>query len=129
MGTSCQIVANLNRIITPSEGKDTPMKQLWAPWRMAYLNETESVHGCVFCTKAHEDRDEENYIVHRGERCFVMLNLYPYNSGHLLIVPYRHTGYLPELEPETGLEIFQTAQDTIRVFDETMHREGFNLGL
>jgi ATP adenylyltransferase len=105
------------------------MKQLWAPWRMAYLGETEPVHGCIFCTKAHEDRDEENYIVHRGERCYALLNLYPYNSGHLLIVPYQHTGYLPDIALETGMEMFATAQSAIRVVEEAMRPQGFNLGV
>lgn len=105
------------------------MKQLWAPWRMAYLNETQPVHGCVFCLHAHEDKDTENYVVHRGERCFALLNLYPYNSGHLLIVPYRHTGDLVELEPETGQELFSTTQLAMQVFKEVMQPEGFNLGV
>lgn len=96
---------------------------------MAYLNQTERVHGCIFCTKAHENKDEENYVLYRGERCFALLNLYPYNSGHLLIVPYQHTGALPEIEPETGTEMFSTAQLGIRVIEQTMHPEGFNLGV
>jgi ATP adenylyltransferase len=105
------------------------MKQLWAPWRMAYLNEAQPVHGCVFCVKAHEDKDNDNYVIHRGDRCFALLNLYPYNSGHLLIVPYLHTGDFSEIDEETGRELFATSQLAMLVFNEVMHPEGFNLGV
>ncbi|HEX6508403.1 MAG TPA: HIT domain-containing protein [Chloroflexota bacterium] len=96
---------------------------------MSYLNETAPEPGCIFCAKIREDRDEQNYIVHRGERCFVILNLYPYNSGHLLIVPYQHTGDLAALPVETGADIFATAQHAIQALGNVMHPDGFNLGV
>lgn len=105
------------------------MNQLWAPWRMSYLNETEPTPGCIFCTKAREDRDEENYIVHRAEHCFVLLNLYPYNSGHLMVVPYAHTGDLTTLTPEIGTNVFATAQAALAALTEALHPAGFNLGI
>ncbi|MFH1008524.1 MAG: HIT domain-containing protein, partial [Candidatus Latescibacterota bacterium] len=76
------------------------MEKLWAPWRMKYILDIEKTEGCIFCEKPGEDRDEENLILYRGETCFVMLNLFPYNNGHLLIIPYRHTADLNALSDE-----------------------------
>jgi ATP adenylyltransferase len=105
------------------------MKQMWAPWRMAYLNESEPVHGCVFCAHAHDDSDIENHVVYRAGRCFALLNLYPYNSGHLLIVPYQHSGHFSEIEPEAVVEVFAVAQLALKVFEDVMGPDGFNLGI
>jgi Diadenosine tetraphosphate (Ap4A) hydrolase and other HIT family hydrolases len=82
-------------------GKDRRMKRLWAPWRMEYIlsNKTK---GCVLCDKAAEEDDEKNHILHRGHTCYVMLNLYPYNNGHLMVVPYQH---VPSLEIAAGVGI------------------------
>jgi ATP adenylyltransferase len=96
---------------------------------MAYLESSEPVHGCVFCAKAREDRDVENHIVYRTDRVFVMLNLYPYNSGHLLIIPYQHTGDLSDVEPETAGQIMSVAQLAVRAIGDSMGPEGYNLGL
>jgi ATP adenylyltransferase len=96
---------------------------------MAYLNSSEPQPGCVFCNKIREDQDEKNYIVHRGEFCFVILNLYPYNSGHLMVVPYRHTGDFTTLPAEVGTDVFRTVQAAMRALTETMDPGGFNVGL
>jgi ATP adenylyltransferase len=96
---------------------------------MSYLNETEPAPGCIFCNKAREDRDEQNYIVHRAEYCFVILNLYPYNSGHLLVVPYLHTGDLTTLPAEVGTNLFVTVQTAVKALTQAMHPTGFNLGV
>ncbi len=67
------------------------MEHLWAPWRMAYIEpQTPQPQGCIFCTLPAEHRDAENYILYRGTLCFMMLNRYPYNNGHLMIAPYQH---------------------------------------
>ena len=71
------------------------MDQLWSPWRYQYVSTPASTSGCIFCVKGSEDRDKENYIVHRGEHSFVILNLYPYSTGHLMVAPYAH---VPDLE-------------------------------
>ena len=71
------------------------MDHLWAPWRMAYIDSDNKDAGCIFCTKPKENRDEENLILYRGERCFVIMNLFPYNNGHLMIAPYQH---VPSIE-------------------------------
>ena len=105
------------------------MKQLWAPWRIAYIQQSEPQRGCLFCTVAREREDDRNHVVYRGERCFVMLNLYPYNSGHLLVAPYQHTGLFQDLDPEVGADVFGTAQLAVRVLTESMHPDGLNLGI
>jgi ATP adenylyltransferase len=105
------------------------MNTLWAPWRMPYIEQSEPEPGCLFCRKIREDRDNENYILLRGPRCFVMLNLYPYNSGHLMVVPYQHTGAYEEIEGDTGSDLIATSQLAVRALTEVMHPDGFNLGI
>ena len=74
------------------------MENLWAPWRMAFIEPKEPPQpGCIFCTQPAAHEDEKYHILHRGEHCFMMLNLYPYNNGHLMIAPYKHIGALDEL--------------------------------
>ena len=68
------------------------MEKLWAPWRMTYIKQAKKNKGCLFCKKLKEAKDEENYILVRSKLAFVMLNIFPYNSGHLMIVPIRHVG-------------------------------------
>ena len=74
-------------------------KQLWAPWRLEYIKQADEREGCFFCAAA-EGRDEEGLVVHRGERAFVLLNKFPYSSGHLLVAPFRHIGDFGELDSQ-----------------------------
>ena len=104
------------------------MEHLWAPWRMAYVG-VEQPPGCIFCVKPGEDRDVENCILHRGKHAFVMLNAFPYNSGHLLIAPYRHTADLGELTGEEALEMMQLAQQGIAALGRAFRPDGHNLGM
>lgn len=105
------------------------MQQLWAPWRMPYLQNTAPEPGCLFCAKARADEDESNLIVYRDELVFIILNLFPYNSGHLMVVPYQHTGTLTELEPAAGAAVLEGAKLAQRALDAVMKPEGFNLGI
>lgn len=105
------------------------MDHLWAPWRMPFIEDSGPRYGCLFCSKIDEDEDERNLIVYRGPACFVMMNLYPYNSGHVMVVPYQHTGSLTEMRPEVGSALFTTAQVTMQVLDDVMHPQGYNLGI
>ena len=106
------------------------MERLWAPWREAYVaapqQETE---GCIFCDKPREDRDAENYILLRAERVFVILNAFPYNNGHLMVVPYEHVGDLDAVAPASLAEMMTVAQRCIRVLRATLRPAGFNLGM
>ena len=82
-------------------------QRIWAPWRLAYVKDAskDSADECIFCAKPGEDDDEANLIVHRGERCFVILNLFPYTNGHLMVAPYEHAGSLQGLEAQTVAEM------------------------
>lgn len=103
---------------------------LYAPWRMEYISKADaSKTGCIFCEKPREDRDAENFIVHRGERCFVIMNVFPYNTGHLMVVPYAHTGDFNELPVETYTEMMRLGGTAIAAMKRAMHPDGFNLGM
>ena len=86
--------------------------RIWAPWRLAYVKDAskDNEDECIFCAKPRADDDEANLIVHRGERCFVILNLYPYTNGHLMVAPYDHVGRLQEIPAETLAEMLDFAQ-------------------
>ncbi len=105
------------------------MEQLWAPWRMAYINAGDQAEGCIFCHHPAQGRDEDYYILHRSQHCFVMLNIYPYNNGHLMIAPYQHVPSIEELDLATLGDIMTTAQLCLRAFHAAMQPHGFNMGI
>ena len=84
---------------------------------------------CIFCAKPAAGDDEAAHIVFRGDRCFVMLNTYPYNNGHLMISPYEHVGSIEDLDEPTLLEIMRLAQRALGALREVYGPEGFNLGI
>jgi len=104
------------------------MKRLWAPWRMRYLT-GEKEKGCIFCTRIAESRDRENYILYRGERGFLILNLYPYNNGHMMAVPYNHVASLEDLDTETLTELMLLVNKGLAALREAMSPQGFNVGV
>jgi ATP adenylyltransferase len=103
------------------------VKQLWAPWRLEYIQSADAQAGCVFC-RARDGEDEAGLIVHRGEHVFVMLNKYPYASGHLMVAPNRHEGEFGELDGDEALELHGLAAAGLAALTETMRPQGFNLG-
>lgn len=110
------------------------MEVIRAPWRMSYINEASGQtaspkDSCFFCRYTAEDNDAENLVVTRGTFSFVVMNRFPYSSGHLMVVPYQHTANLSDLHPEEYAEIFSFAQKSTEVLREIMHAEGFNLGM
>jgi ATP adenylyltransferase len=108
------------------------MDILRAPWRMEYIeSSTNDIKPdvCIFCSYPKESNDEENLILSRGKNAFVIMNKYPYSSGHLLVVPYRHTADFSSLENDEKLEIFSLAQQSVSVLGKIMHADGFNLGI
>lgn len=108
------------------------MDILWAPWRMEYIRGMqvdEKEKGCIFCRMLAEDRDRENFIVHRSRVAFAVLNLYPYNSGHLMVVPTRHVGQIGDLHPDELVELGQLLQMAVRALERTMQPHGFNIGM
>ena len=98
------------------------MKQLWAPWRLEYISKADEESDCIFCAP------EESLLVHRGERALVVLNKFPYASGHLMVAPLRHEGELGELSDHEALAVHRLAATAIGVLAETMRPHGFNLG-
>lgn len=104
------------------------MEKLWAPWRMAYV-EVAKPQGCIFCDKPREDRDEENLILQRGKTAFVIMNAFPYNNGHLMVAPYRHTAELESLSPEERDELMALAQESLRLLQAAFGPNGYNLGM
>jgi ATP adenylyltransferase len=106
------------------------MEHLWAPWRMAYIApQTPHPQECIFCALPADNRDEEHHILYRGERCFMMLNLYPYNNGHLMIAPYQHMGTIEKLPIETLTELMAQAQLALKALRIAMNPAGFNMGI
>jgi len=104
------------------------MDRLWAPWRSKYILHTEE-EGCIFCNKSQENRDKENYILKRGKHCFIIMNNYPYNNGHLMVAPYRHIGDIGKLSENELLEMSHLLKESVNVLKETMHPDGFNIGM
>lgn len=94
---------------------------------MEYLT-AEKPEGCIFCYKLSEDRDRENLILFRGEKAFLMLNLYPYNSGHLMVIPHAHVPTLEVLDKDTLLEMMLLINKGLCLLREVMHPDGFNVG-
>ena len=102
--------------------------RLWAPWRLEYIKGVKP-EECIFCAKPREDSDEAAYILHRGERAFVILNAFPYNNGHLMVAPFAHIGALEELPAETLAEMMALTQKVLSVLKATYAPEGFNIGV
>ena len=105
------------------------MKRLWAPWRLQYIEQTPHEEGCIFCVKPQQARDDENYLLHRGPHCFIMLNAFPYNNGHLLIAPYRHLPDLAELNDDEQLDLLALTNLGMKTLREVYHPQGFNVGI
>jgi ATP adenylyltransferase len=105
------------------------MDTLWAPWRIDYIEGPKAV-GCIFCacTDAPED-DEKNLVVYRGTSCFVILNRYPYNNGHIMVVPFVHEATIETLTAETLAEMMALSRRSLAVLRESMHPGGFNIGI
>jgi ATP adenylyltransferase len=106
------------------------MEHLWTPWRMSYLRRTPSNEPtCIFCSKVEEDNDPKNHILYRGKHCFVILNLYPYNNGHLMVVPYQHTSKLEEIEETALAELMTLTQKAVEILTAAYNPQGFNIGI
>lgn len=105
------------------------MKRLWTPWRMAFIKAPKS-RNCIFCDKARDsvEKDRDNLVLLRGERAFVMLNLYPYTNGHMMVAPYQHCAELEALDGETLKEMMLLVGRGIRALRRALNPQGFNVG-
>ena len=103
-------------------------KPLWAPWRLEYIQQADEQEGCFFCHAWAGADDPEALVVYRGTAVFVLLNRFPYSSGHLLVAPVRHVGEFGELTDEEALEIHRVAERGIAALAEAYAPQGYNLG-
>ncbi len=108
------------------------MKDLFSPWRSQYIEtffrSGEDPSGCVFCSVQREGRDEDNFILLRGSSAYALMNLYPYNSGHLMIVPYRHVGSLTDLTDAESAEVMSLLKKMMDALRTVLRPDGFNIG-
>jgi ATP adenylyltransferase len=104
------------------------MDYLWTPWRYAYVSSADQAVGCVLCDSQKRD-DRKALIVHRGRDCYIILNIFPYTSGHVMIVPFEHVDELQKLDPAAATEMMFLAQRMEAVLREAYHPDGINLGM
>ncbi len=110
------------------------MERLWSPWRSQYIAsfsekaDEGKKNICALCEAYQSNNDDERLVVWRGRHCFVLMNLYPYNSGHVMVVPYRHSGNIDDLLEEEMLEIMKLLQQLSHILKTTMSADGLNIG-
>ena len=103
-------------------------EQLWAPWRFKYVSGKQD-QQCIFCRAFNSRDDAENYLLFRGKGNFVILNLYPYNNGHLMIAPNEHIESLGHASPDQRQELIELTNRSIDFLEKTYHPAGFNVGM
>lgn len=109
--------------------KSVNMKHLWSPWRMTYITGEKQVDGCVFCHAQTLENGPESLIVHREARAYVILNRFPYTSGHLMVLPFTHVSTLAELDPATRAQMMELTTRVTGILDQVYHPQGFNIGI
>ena len=104
------------------------MNNMWAPWRMDYIKSSKP-EGCIFCDKPKQHDDRDSLILHRGQTCFVIMNFYPYNNGHLMVVPYRHISHLELLTVNEQTEMISLLTQSSKIIKTSMQPDGLNIGM
>lgn len=104
------------------------MKRIFSPWRMKYIEQPAQNHNCFFCEAVANPDDPQNLVIYHGSHAFVIINRYPYASGHIMVVPDAHVSTLPELVEEVRNEIIALLAKAEAVLEEVYHPEGFNIG-
>lgn len=106
------------------------MDRLWTPWRYQYVSTADPVSdACIFCSKPAEDNDEGNLLVYRGTHNYVLLNLYPYTTGHLMIAPFVHVATLEDADEDTSAELMTLTRKAERLLRQVYRPHGINLGM
>ena len=105
------------------------MEYIWSPWRMVYMQSNMSLIDCIFCTEQSKPDGFDNLIIHRGSNAYVILNRYPYTTGHLMTVPYIHEAQIESLEPLIRAEIMELTSKSIQVLKSVYKPHGFNVGI
>ena len=103
------------------------MEKIWAPWRKQYIN-LKKIKKCIFCEKPKQKRDKLNYILKRSKHCFSLLNIYPYNNGHIMVAPYRHISELDKLNKEELLDLMFLTVESKKLIDKVLKPQGYNIG-
>jgi ATP adenylyltransferase len=108
--------------------------RLWTPWRFSYIAQSDAkepyrAKACIFCSLRDSNEDETNFVVHRGAHNFIVLNIFPYTNGHLMIAPYAHLADLDALSDEAAAEMIRLAKQSQTTLREAYHPHGFNLGM
>jgi len=104
------------------------MNHIWSPWRMKYIEKTEKEEGCVFCNAQAKEDSAANLIAFRGQFAFVILNRYPYTSGHLMVIPFKHVATLEELDPATRAEMIELTSQCMTMLRKIYNPQAFNMG-
>jgi ATP adenylyltransferase len=105
------------------------MTHLWTPWRSAYMQEKKDKSRCIFCDALASSEDEQNLVVYRGKSTFVILNRYPYTSGHLMIAPHVHVSRLAQISEETADELMKLARRAEEIIEAVYQPDGLNVGM
>jgi ATP adenylyltransferase len=101
---------------------------MWAPWRIEYILQPKE-GGCLFCTKGKAKDDRKNYVLYRSKKSYCIMNLYPYNNGHLMVAPYRHVRNIDSLTDEEICDMLLVAKRVVRALKKGFKPEGFNIGI
>ena len=105
------------------------MNHLWSPWRMEYIENDKEENGCVFCNAQAKEDSAENLIAFRGEHSYVILNRFPYTSGHLMVIPFEHKSNLEELDSATRAEMMELTSRCTTILKDIYRPQGFNVGV
>ncbi len=105
------------------------MKKLWAPWRITYILNVDARDECIFCSRPEGEPSEENLVLYKGRFNFIIMNLFPYNTGHLMVAPYRHVRNLEELDGEELKEMMELVSLSIKALKKAYNPDGFNVGM
>jgi|TARA_B110000467_G_C18250073_1_gene439892 ATP adenylyltransferase len=104
------------------------MEKLWTPWRLEYIK-TPKTGSCIFCDLPESQSDRENHILYRGKYCFVIMNAFPYSNGHLMVIPYKHSGCVSAIDDNETEELWRLTKHCVSILRKTYSAQGFNIGL
>ncbi len=104
------------------------MERLYSPWRSQYIENVDNLDGCFLCNAFKSKDDEENLVLYRGKKAFIIMNLYPYNAGHVMVCPNEHIGDFTKIDKETLHEISELTQFAVKAIQKALKPDGFNLG-
>lgn len=105
------------------------MEHIWSPWRYQYIASADRQPGCIFCRAQEKDREREYLVIYRAQLNYIILNLFPYTSGHLMIVPYQHTASFADMSLAVTAEMMELAKRAQTALESEYHPDGFNIGM